>query len=66
MKAVLVGLGLAYIPEDRVVNQIADGRLVRVLADRRVPFPGYHIYYPSRRQPTSAFALMLEALRYRG
>jgi DNA-binding transcriptional LysR family regulator len=45
---------------------LADGRLVRVLADWCPPFPGYHLYYPSRRQPTPAFALLVDALRYRG
>jgi DNA-binding transcriptional LysR family regulator len=42
------------------------GRLVRVLGDWCAPFSGYHLYYPSRRQPTQAFALLVEALRYRG
>ncbi|MBR0785025.1 LysR family transcriptional regulator [Bradyrhizobium iriomotense] len=65
MNAVLAGLGLAYIPEDLVKREIADGRLVRVLADWCAPFAGYHLYYPSRRQPTPAFAVLVEALRYR-
>jgi DNA-binding transcriptional LysR family regulator len=42
------------------------GRLIRVLADWCPPFSGYHLYYPSRRQPTPAFALLVQALRYRG
>ena len=42
------------------------GDLVRVLADWTPPFPGYHLYYPSRRQQSPAFALLVEALRYRG
>ena len=62
----LAGLGLAYLPEDQVQAHIADGRLIRVLADWCPPFPGYHLYYPSRRQPTPAFALLVEALRYQG
>jgi DNA-binding transcriptional LysR family regulator len=62
---VLAGFGLAYMPEDRVASHIADGRLIRVLADWSPPYPGYHLYYPSRRQPTPAFALVAEALRYR-
>ena len=66
MKAALAGLGLAYLPEDQVQAHLADGRLVRVLADWCPPFPGYHLYYPSRRQPTPAFALLVDALRYRG
>lgn len=65
MNAVLAGLGLAYIPEDLVKREIADGRLVRVLADWCAPFAGYHLYYPSRRQPTPAFAVLVEALRSR-
>jgi DNA-binding transcriptional LysR family regulator len=65
MDAVLAGLGLAYIPEDLVKREIADGRLIRVLADWCAPFAGYHLYYPSRRQPTPAFAVLVEALRYR-
>jgi DNA-binding transcriptional LysR family regulator len=66
LKAATAGLGLAYLPEDRVRAHLADGRLVRVLADWCPPFPGYHLYYPSRRQPTPAFTLLVEALRYRG
>jgi DNA-binding transcriptional LysR family regulator len=65
MNAVLAGLGLAYLPEDIVKREIADGRLIRVLADWCAPFAGYHLYYPSRRQPTPAFAVLVEALRYR-
>jgi DNA-binding transcriptional LysR family regulator len=66
LNAALAGLGLAYLPEDQVQAQLAEGRLVRVLADWCPPFPGCHLYYPSRRQPTPAFALLVEALRYRG
>ena len=66
LKAALAGLGLAYLAEDRVRVHLANGRLVRVLADWCPPFSGYHLYYPSRRQPTPAFALLLDALRYRG
>ncbi|TPM30810.1 LysR family transcriptional regulator [Mesorhizobium sp. B2-3-4] len=66
MNAVLAGLGLAYLPEDQVAAHLADGRLVRVLADWCPPFPGYHLYYPSRRQATPAFSLLVDALRYRG
>jgi DNA-binding transcriptional LysR family regulator len=66
VNAALAGLGLAYLPEDQVQTHLADGRLIRVLADWCPPFPGYHLYYPSRRQPTPAFALLVDALRYRG
>ncbi|MEK0081605.1 LysR family transcriptional regulator [Benzoatithermus flavus] len=65
LNAALAGLGLAYLPEDQVQAHLAEGRLVRVLADWCPPFPGYHLYYPSRRQPTPAFALLVEALRHR-
>jgi DNA-binding transcriptional LysR family regulator len=63
--AALNGLGLAYLPEDLVATPIQEGRLVRVLADWCSPRPGYHLYYPSRRQPSPAFALVVGALRYR-
>ena len=66
LNAVLAGLGLAYLPEDQVTAQLADGRLMRVLADWCPPFPGYHLYYPSRRQATPAFSLLVDALRHRG
>jgi len=66
MSAVLAGLGLAYLPEDQVKAHLTAGRLVRVLADWCPPFPGYHLYYPSRRQATPAFSLLVDALRYRG
>jgi DNA-binding transcriptional LysR family regulator len=66
LDAALAGFGLAYVPEDAVQAQLADGRLVRVLADWCPPYPGYHLYYPTRRQPTPAFALLVAALRYRG
>ena len=66
LNAVLAGLGLAYLPEDQVQSYIADGRLIRVLDDWCAPFPGYHLYYPSRRQPVPAFAVLVDALRYRG
>ena len=66
LNAALDGFGLAYLPEDQVRAPLSEGRLVRVLADWCEPFPGYHLYYPSRRQPTPAFTLLVEALRYRG
>lgn len=66
LDAALAGFGLAYLPEDSVQPYIGDGRLVRVLLDWCPPYPGYHLYYPSRRQPTPAFALLIDALRYRG
>ena len=63
--AVLAGFGLAYLPEGQVRSCLDDGRLIRVLDDWCPPFSGYHLYYPSRRQTTPAFALLVDALRYR-
>ena len=65
LNAVLAGLGLAYLPEDQVRPHLAKRRLIRVLDDWCPPFSGYHLYYPSRRQPTPAFALLVDTLRYR-
>lgn len=65
LKAALAGVGLAYLPEDQVIKPVADGRLIRVLEDWCAPFAGYHLYYPSRRQQTPAFAVLVDALRYR-
>jgi DNA-binding transcriptional LysR family regulator len=65
LDAALAGLGLACLPEDQVQADIAAGRLVRVLADWCPSFSGYHLYYPSRRQSSPAFALLVDALRYR-
>ena len=65
LSTALAGLGLACLPEDQVHADIAAGRLVRVLADWCPPFSGYHLYYPSRRQSSPAFALLVDALRYR-
>jgi DNA-binding transcriptional LysR family regulator len=66
LDAALAGFGLAYLPEDLVRPHLAKGRLVRVLADWCPPFSGYHLYYPSRRQASPAFALLVDALRHRG
>jgi len=60
------GFGLGFVMEDHVSEQLADGRLVRVLKDWCPVFPGYHLYYPSRRQPSAAFSVLVDALRYRG
>lgn len=61
--AALAGLGITLLPEDEVMLHVEAGRLVRVLQDWCPPFAGYHLYYPSRRQPSPAFALVVEALR---
>ena len=66
LRAAVAGFGLACTLDDQTADHVADGRLVRVLEDWCPPFPGYHLYYPSRRQPSAAFALLVEALRYRG
>jgi DNA-binding transcriptional LysR family regulator len=66
LSSALDGLGVAYMPEDQVLPYVAEGRLVRVLEDWCPPFPGYHLYYPSRRQQSPALALLVDILRYRG
>ena len=66
LAAALAGVGLAYVPEGLAQPHIARGKLKRVLTDWCPPFSGYHLYYPSRRQPSAAFALLVEALRERG
>jgi len=59
------GSGIAYVPADVVAQDIAKGRLIHILKAWSPPWTGYHLYYPSRRQPSAAFALLVEALRYR-
>jgi len=66
VRAATAGFGLGFVMEDQADAHLAEGRLVRVLEDWCPPFSGYHLYYPSRRQPSAAFALLVEALRYRG
>ena len=66
LNAALAGFGLAYVPEDLAQPHLAKGRLKRVLEDWCPPYSGYHLYYPSRRQSSAAFALLVDALRYRG
>lgn len=66
LNAALAGFGLAYITEDLARPHLAKGRLRRALADWCPPYAGYHLYYPSRRQATPAFTLLVDALRYRG
>jgi DNA-binding transcriptional LysR family regulator len=64
--AARAGQGLAYLTQQQVAGALTSGSLVRLLADWCPPFPGYHLYYPSRRQHTQAFALLVDALHYRG
>jgi DNA-binding transcriptional LysR family regulator len=66
LDAVLAGFGVAYLPDDQVLAYLKNGKLVRVLDDWCPAFSGYHLYYPSRRQTTPAFALLVDALRFRG
>jgi DNA-binding transcriptional LysR family regulator len=66
LNAALAGFGLAYVPEDLSRPHITNGRLKRVLADWCPPYSGYHLYYPSRRQSSAAFTLLVEALRHGG
>jgi len=63
-EAALAGFGLAYLPEDMVLDDVAAGRLVRVLEHWCEPFTGYHLYYPDRRHTSRAFKLVVDALRY--
>src|SRR6266566_2021012 len=65
LNAALAGIGLAYVPEDWVQPYLAKARLKRVLEDWCLPYSGYHLFYPSRRQASAAFALLVDALRYR-
>jgi DNA-binding transcriptional LysR family regulator len=60
------GLGIAYLPEDYVLRDTSEGRLTQVLQEWCAPFPGYHLYYPSRRQHSAAFQVLVDLLRYRG
>ena len=65
VRAATAGFGLGFVMEDQIGAHLADGSLVRVLEDWCPPFAGYHLYYPSRRQPSAAFALLVDVLRYR-
>ncbi|WP_333822992.1 LysR family transcriptional regulator [Pinisolibacter sp.] len=65
MTAALAGFGLAFVPEAMAAPHLSTGRLLRVLEDWCPHWEGYHLYYPTRRQSSSAFALLIEALRYR-
>jgi DNA-binding transcriptional LysR family regulator len=66
LRAALDGFGIAYLPGDLVQQHIVSGRLIQVLEDWCQPFSGYHLYYPSRRQHTRAFELLVDHLRWRG
>ena len=66
LSSALDGLGVAYMPEDQVIPHIAEGRLIRVLEEWCPYFPGYHLYYPSRRHTSPALSLLIDVLRQRG
>lgn len=65
VQAALAGMGIAFLPEEEFGEHIKEGRLIRVLEPWCRPFPGYYLYYPSRKQPSPAFSLVVEALRVR-
>ncbi len=66
LHAALAGLGLAYMPlDEEIEHRIAEGRLIRVLADWYPSIPGYHLYCPGRRHGSPAFGVLVDALRYR-
>lgn len=65
VSAALAGFGIAFVPEDSVVEDVAAGRLIQVLDDWCPPIPGFHLYYPSRRHNSTAFQVIVDALRYR-
>lgn len=64
LNAALAGLGIAYVPEDLAASYVAKKKLVRVLEDWCPPWPGYHLFYPMRHESSSAFSLLVNALRY--
>lgn len=61
--AALAGLGVAFLPEEEFAPHIEEGRLIRFLEPYCLPFPGYYLYYPSRKQHSPAFSLVMEALK---
>lgn len=61
--AALAGFGIAFLPEEEFGTHITEGRLIRILEPWCLPFPGYYLYYPSRKQPSPAFSLVVDALR---
>ena len=65
LKAALAGFGLAYLAEDHVQPYLDSGRLVQALDQFCPTFSGHHLYYPNRRQPSAAFAVLVDALRYK-
>ena len=66
IEAALQGFGIAFVPEGAVQDHLKSGALIQVLDDWCQPFSGFHLYYPSRRQQSPAFEIVVNALRYRG
>lgn len=66
LRAAVAGCGLGFLPEDMVEKEVTEGRLVRVLDDWCQAFPGYHLYYPNRREQSSALGVVIDALRHEG
>lgn len=66
LTAALDGFGIGFLPESLIRPHLDSGTLEAVLEECSPPFAGYHLYYPSRRQPTPAFAAIVQGLRYRG
>ncbi|WP_342609178.1 LysR family transcriptional regulator [Vibrio tritonius] len=64
LDAALSGLGITYVPEDMVMESLADGSLVRVLEEWCPEFDGYYLYYPNRQLSSPAFKILVDALRY--
>jgi DNA-binding transcriptional LysR family regulator len=65
VEAALAGRGIAFVLESSAERYLKDGCLIRILEDWCQPFPGFHLYYPSRRQNSVAFNLLVDRLRYR-
>lgn len=63
VRAAIDGVGLAFISDERVEQQLASGDLIRVLEDWCQPFPGFFLYYPSRRQQPAALSALINVLR---
>jgi len=63
VRAAIDGVGLAFVSDERVAAQLASGELIRVLEDWCQPFPGFFLYYPSRRQQPAALAALIDTLR---
>jgi DNA-binding transcriptional LysR family regulator len=63
VRAAIDGVGLAFVSDERVIPQLESGELIRVLEDWCQPFPGFFLYYPSRRQQPAALSALINTLR---